>query len=262
MTPTELEQLIRESLDKFYQRRLDTLTKLKLKDILKKKNPYLFRAVGIRKASEIVTAILQAYMSSSDETIFGAVFFEPIVLRCSGGIAAKLEGKNIGGIDIIIETDTTYKAIQVKSGPNIFNASQTKRMNDEFKQLRDSLLNLNKQFDPLLAHCYGYKTAEPKNGQIYRVRAGQTLWEELTGDPDFYLKIIRLMQDYPNQHRASFEQEWDKALNRFEFEFLRDFGTLDGSIDWEKLLRFNSGVENTKKPSIRRAISSKIVKER
>ena len=49
------------------------------------------------------------------------------------------------------------------------------------------------------------------------------------------------MRDYPVKHREDFEKEWDKALNRFEYEFLSNFGNPDGSIDWEKLLRYNSG---------------------
>ena len=71
----------------------------------------------------------------------------------------------------------------------------------------------------------------------------EILWEELTGDPDFYLKIISLMRDYPQQHRLKFEEEWDKALNRFEHDFLNNFGNPDGSINWEELLRYNSGKE-------------------
>jgi hypothetical protein len=52
------------------------------------------------------------------------------------------------------------------------------------------------------------------------------------------------MSDYPTKHRAMFEEEWNKAINRFEHDFLNNFGNPDGSIDWEKLMRFNSGKEN------------------
>src|SRR5439155_11039998 len=54
MNQLELEDLIRQSLDEFYRRRIKKLTELKLRDVLSKKNPYLLRAVGVRKASEIV----------------------------------------------------------------------------------------------------------------------------------------------------------------------------------------------------------------
>lgn len=238
MNQLDLEDLIRSSLDNFYQRRMKKLTELKLSSVLRKKNPYLLRAVGVRKASEIVQEVLKAYMSSSDETIFGDAFFEPIAKLCSGGIVSPSEG-----VDIAVETDTVYKAIAVKSGPNIFNASQAKRQDQEFKSLRSRLLKLYKQFDALLGHGYGRKFSDPTDNRIYRIRSGQVFWEELTGDSDFYLKLISLMRDYPKEHRIAFEEAWDLAINRFEQEFLNNFGNPDGSIDWEKLLKYNSGKE-------------------
>ncbi len=238
MNQLELENLIRQSLDIFYRRRIKKLSELKLSDILRKKNPYLLRAVGVQKASEIVEEILKAYMSSSDESIFGDAFFEPIAKMCSGGIVSPSEG-----VDVAIETGTVYKAIAVKSGPNIFNSSQAKRQDQEFKSLRSRLLKLHKQFDAILGHCYGRKFSDPTDNRIYRIRSGQAFWEELTDDPDFYLKIIELMRDSPKKHRAEFEDEWGKALNRFEYDFITNFGNTDWSINWEKLLRYNSGKE-------------------
>ena len=178
-------------------------------------------------------------MSSSDETIFGDAFFEQVAKAASGGIVSPSEG-----VDIAIETDTIYKAIAVKSGPNIFNSSQAKRQDQEFKSLGSRLQKLHKRFDPLLGHGYGRKFADPTKDRTYRIRSGQAFWEELTGDPDFYIRLISLMGGYAAQHRLEFEQEWSKATNRFERDFLNNFGNPDGSIDWEKLMRFNSGKEN------------------
>ncbi len=95
----------------------------------------------------------------------------------------------------------------------------------------------------MLGHGYGRKFSNPTNNRIYRIRSGQALWEELTGDPDFYLKIISLMSNAALEHRTQFEAEWIRALKRFEDEFLINFGNPDNSINWEKLLRFNSGKE-------------------
>jgi hypothetical protein len=232
----KLEELIRKSLDDFYHRRISKLSGLQLKEALKKKNPYLFRAIGIQKSSDIVERLLRDYMSSSDEGIFGDAFFEPIAKICSGGRVS--EG---GGIDVTIETEKAYKAISVKSGPNIFNSSQAKRMNDEFMELRSRMYKLHKRFDALLGHCYGRKRSEPNSKRIYRVRSGQDFWEELTGDPEFYIKLIRLMGNHPAKHRVRFDKEWAKAVNRFDKELLNEFLDGDGNIDWEKLVRFNSG---------------------
>jgi type II restriction endonuclease EcoO109I-like protein len=61
---------------------------------------------------------------------------------------------------------------------------------------------------------------------------------------DEAIALVNLMRDCPIQHRTDFEKEWAKALNRFEHDFLNKFGNPDGTIDWENLLRYNSGKEN------------------
>jgi hypothetical protein len=240
MTPDELKQLIARQLDVFYQRRLQKIGTLKLKQVLHRKNPYLFKALGSQDAHEVVSGLLAAYLSSSDEGMFGDAFFEPIAKTVSGGNVSPNEG-----VDIAIETDTVYKAIAVKSGPNPFNSSQRKRQDDEFKSLRSRLLKLHKQFDPILGHGYG-KSKKATAKIIYRDVAGQEFWKELTGDPDFYLKLIRYMEDEVIvKHRAEYELAWDKALNRYVREFTIAFCHEDGAIDWETLVRFNSGQGGT-----------------
>jgi hypothetical protein len=86
LTAQELQDLIAKALKDFYKRRLQRLGKLRLKQVLRRKNPYLYKAVGNRSAAEIVEGILSAYLSSSDEGIFGDAFFEPIAKAVSGGV--------------------------------------------------------------------------------------------------------------------------------------------------------------------------------
>ena len=230
-----LEKKIAELLDDFYKRRISKIQTLRLKDTLKRKNPYLFRAIGTQKASDIVEQILRAYISSSDEGIFGDAFFEPLAKFVSGGHVAPSEG-----VDIAIETETTYKAIAVKSGTSVFNAQSKKRQAEDFRSLANRLRKIQKHFDPIVGYAYGKKNQRKADAE-FRELAGQAFWEELTGDPDFYLKIIRLMKDYPQKHLPEYQQAWDAAVNRFSREFIQEFCFEDGTIDWEKLTRFNSG---------------------
>jgi hypothetical protein len=58
------------------------------------------------------------------------------------------------------------------------------------------------------------------------------------------IALLNLMRNYSTPNRREYDKEWAKALNRFEHDFLNNFGNPDGSIDWEKLLRYNSGKEN------------------
>ncbi len=212
---------------------------LKLRNVLLRKNPYLYKALGTESATEIVEEILKAYLSASDEGLFGDAFFEPIAKAVSGGTVSPSEG-----VDIAVETKDRYKAISVKSGPNPFNSSQVKRQSDEFETLRRRLTKLRKQFDPILGHGYGRKQTPATKTKVYRDVSGQQFWQELTGDSDFYQKLISLMEtDVIRKHREEYRAEYQKAVNRYVREFTTDFCRADGSIDWEKLVRFNSGTK-------------------
>jgi AAA15 family ATPase/GTPase len=240
MTPDELQELIKQRLERFYERRIANLTQVELFDVLKRKNPYLLRAIGISSAAQLVEILLHQHIMASDETIFGTEFIEPVALAVSGGKKSSAEG-----VDIEIEDNSTYKAVSVKSGPNIFNSSQVRKMNEQFEELRRRLQHYlhqtRKQFDPILGAAYGRRNLPASGKRSYRHVAGQAFWKELTGDPDFYLKVIRLMKDYMEQHRRVFEQEMDKAKNRFARVLLIEFAEADGTLNWEKLLKYNSG---------------------
>lgn len=198
----------------------------------------MFKALGIQKASEIVERLLTDYIGASDETIFGDAFFEPIARIASGGTVS--DG---AGVDFIIETEDRIAAVAVKSGPNPYNASQKERQHDEFIAVRNRLYKMHKRFDPILAHSYGRVNKSTKH--VYRESSGQAFWEEMTGDPDFHLKLIRLMRDEPARHRQEYLPQWDATINRFTAEFIEEFCFPDGSIDWEKLVRLVSEAGTT-----------------
>lgn len=243
VTDQELEVIVGECLDEFYRRRIQTLETLKLKNTLKRKNPYLFRAIGTERAQDIVEGMLAAYMSSSDEGIFGDAFFEPLAKAVSKGVVAPSEG-----VDVAIEGKATYLAIAIKSGTAVFNADSKKRQSQNFEALRKRMLKLQKSFDALVGYCYGNKVSKHSDTISFRELAGQAFWEELTGVPDFYLKVIRVMKGRPALHKVEYNKAWDMAINRFTKEFIDDFCFDDGSIKWEVLTEFNSG---KKKPVVR-----------
>lgn len=110
------------ALTEFYASLTKTLDKIDVDKILKRKNPYLYRAKGIHNASQIVSGILSAYISSSEETVFGNSFFEPLAVIVSGGQKAVTEG-----VDITVDKDNVIYSIAVKSGTSVFNADSRKR---------------------------------------------------------------------------------------------------------------------------------------
>ncbi len=232
----QLEELMASCLEGFFERRLEISNTFDLKEALRSVDPYIWKVDNKGNASKIVEELMEAHLRASDETIFGEAFFEPIARLASGAKVSDAEG-----VDFVIESDDRVLAVALKSGPNIYNASQKKRQSQEFLALRSRLYKLHKQFDPLLGHAYGRTKTESTKDLVYRRRSGQAFWAEVTGDPDFYLKLIRLMKEEPIKHRETYAPAWDAAINRFTAEFMKDFCFPDGRIDWEKLVKFVSG---------------------
>lgn len=243
-----LENKIGDLLDVFYSKRSVALNGLKLINTLKRKNPYLYRAAGVADASEIVEEILRAHVSSSDETLFGNEFFEPLAKWVAqqanpNHTIATSDGE---GVDITITTSISVMPIAVKSGVNVFNADSKKKQGENFATLNRRLLKLALHFDPVVGYCYGRKQQSSRSKVNFRELAGQAFWELITDENDFYLRIVRLMGQKPIEHRPAFQQSFDQAKNRFTKEFLLDFSDESGAINWDRLLEFNSGVERPK----------------
>ncbi len=230
---------IAKALETFYGTLIEKIDKLDIVKVMKRKNPYLYRAKAMENASEIVESVLGAFVSSSEETIFGNCFFEPIAIAASGGNKALAEG-----IDIMIQdnkTNTIY-AVAVKSGPSVFNADSKKRQEQNFTAASKLAQQAKARYEAYIGYCYGKKKDSGRGKpKMYQELAGKRFWTELTGDEEFYIKIIGFMGTLPEQYVASYKESYNKAFNRLVREFSNDFCKEDGSIDWEKLVEFNSG---------------------
>ena len=239
--PQEVEKAIAQSLEEFYDSLLAKIDTINITDIIRRKNPYLYRAKAMQSASEIVESVLSATVSSSEETIFGNCFFEPLAIAASGGNKALAEG-----VDILVEdkTNNIIYAIAVKSGTSVFNADSKKRQEQNFNAAYKLAQQAHAIYTPIIGYSYGKKRPTGKGRPtIYKELAGQDFWTELTGDPEFYIKIIGYMGNKPESYLEKYRESYNKASNRLVKQFTESFCDNDGSINWEKLVRFNSGYD-------------------
>ncbi len=234
--PDLVKAAIEQGLRQFYESLTASLDNINLDRILMKKNPYLYRAKGLTNAPQLLEGILSAWVSSSEETIFGNTMFEPIAIAISGGQKAVTEG-----VDITVDTGGTVYSIAVKSGTSVFNADSKKRQEQNFQAAQKRVIQARKVFVPIIGYGYGVKRIRPGAEKWYKELAGQDFWHWLSGDPDFFTKIIEYMGTAPDEYAARFSYAYDRALNRMIGEFTARFCAPDGAIDWEALIRFNSG---------------------
>lgn len=232
-------QAIAQALDSFYESLISKIDTLNINKVMKRKNPYLYRAKAMQSASDIVDSVLTAFVSSSEETIFGNCFFEPVAIAASNGNKALAEG-----IDIMLQDNenNTIAAIAVKSGPSVFNADSKKRQEQNFMAASKLAQQAKARYEAYIGYCYGKKKDSGRGKpKIYQELAGKNFWWKLTGEEDFYIKLIEYMGDLPEKYVARFQESYMKASNRLVREFSNNFCAEDGSIDWEKLVKFNSG---------------------
>jgi hypothetical protein len=187
-------------------------------------------------ASQIIEAIMSAFLSSSEETIFGNAFTEPLAVAASDGQKSIAEG-----IDVEIDKDDARYAIAVKSGTSVFNSSSKKKQEDNFLTAARLAQQAHKAFVPIIGYSYGRKRSSGRGrARIYQELAGQDFWYELTGDEDFYLRIIHYMGELPEKYIEGFDTAYQNACNRLVRDFTIRFCNDDGSIDWDRLVVFNS----------------------
>ena len=67
----KIKEFVEKNIKTFHESRLRNLENTKLKDLLKKKNPYMFKAKNLITAQDLVSGLLEAKLSSSEEKIFG-----------------------------------------------------------------------------------------------------------------------------------------------------------------------------------------------
>lgn len=66
-----IRKYVEDNISDFHNARLESLRLLGLKQILRRKNPYLFKAKNIIAAPDLVRLLLDAHLSSQEETMFG-----------------------------------------------------------------------------------------------------------------------------------------------------------------------------------------------
>ncbi|MBI5676253.1 MAG: cytosolic protein [Nitrospirae bacterium] len=245
VTKENIIRFIEPNIQTFHKKRLDNLLALRLKKILTRKNPYLFKAKALNTAHDLVKTILDAHLSSQEEGIFGGFLEEFAIFICR----SVYDGKKSSavGIDLEFNRDQTYYIVSIKSGPNWGNSRQVSKMKDDFRKAK-IILGTNTSGTKAVAVngcCYG-KNNKPDKGD-YLKYCGQQFWEFISGDENLYTEIIEPLGRKAKEKNEQFSEEYAKVINKFTLEFAKEYCAADGSILWDKLVRFNSGKRIKKK---------------
>jgi hypothetical protein len=232
-------QYVENNISSFHEKRLNKIGELKLKEVLQKKNPYLFKAKNIQTADEIIKGIVDAYLSSSEEAMFGD-WLEGLAIFINEKVYKGWKS-GIKGIDLEFDNDNVRYIVSIKSGPNWGNSSQIEKMENNFKTAIKSLRTSNSKLQIVCVNgcCYG-KDNKPDKGSYFKY-CGQCFWEFIGGNENIYTDIIEPLGHKAKERNENYLKQYSGKINIFVKEFIENFCNSNGSIDWEKLVKYNSG---------------------
>lgn len=238
----DVKEYVNDHVVDFHRRRIKSLEELRLEKLLTK-NPYLFKAKNLRTPELLVRDLLSAFLSSSEEKLFGD-FLEGLAVfvaeRTCGGHKSTAQG-----VDLEFFNNDTHYVVSIKSGPNWGNSSQQSKLEQDLKtataRLKQARRNLNVQ--SVLGICYGKTKTTFIRG--YMKIVGQNFWYFISENLNLYTDIIEPIGHRAREHNESFEKERDKIISRFSIEMGNTFfDAKTGELDWVKLVQYNSGNYN------------------
>ncbi len=232
-----VSRYVNENIVDFHQRRVKSLEDMSLNTLLKK-NPYLFKAKNIETAGELVSGLLEAFLSSSEEKLFGD-FLEDLAVfiasnTCNG------HKSTAPGVDLEFFYRDIHYVVSIKSGTNWGNSSQQDKLEDNLKKavsrVKQSRRGINVQ--SVLGICYG----KTRTGYIrgYLKIVGQNFWYMISENKDLYTDIIEPIGYKAKKHNDAFYKEKSRVINKFTKLFIDEYCDKQGSINWIKIVEFNS----------------------
>lgn len=250
MNPLNINDVIdyvEKNIAVFHQKRLDSLQGLKLDSVLKRKNPYLFKAKNVDTADRIVRGLVDAHLSSQEETIFGD-WLEGLAIFVNERV---YHGRKSGipNIDLEFDKDNIRYIVSIKSGPNWGNSSQIKKLESDFKNAKKTLRTSNSSLHVVAVNgcCYG-RDAKPDKGEYFKF-CGQRFWEFISGSSRLFLDLIEPLGKKAKERNNEFDLAYAGVINTFTLEFLTKYCTNSGQIDWEKIVKMNSAISKNVLPT-------------
>jgi hypothetical protein len=229
---------VNENIVDFHQRRIKSLEELSL-DKLLKKNPYLFKAKHIILAGDLIASLLEAFLSSSEEKLFGD-FLENLAIyiasqTCNG------HKSTAPGVDLEFFNRDVHYIVSVKSGWNWGNSSQQRKLEEDLRNAAARLKQAHRgaNVQTVLGICYGKSKTTYLRG--YLKVSGQNFWYLISENMDLYTDIIEPIGFRAKEHNEAFILEKAQVQNRFTKSFIDRFCDEKGGIDWVKLVEYNSG---------------------
>lgn len=234
-----------DNLSNFRKSMVHVISALNLNQLLSELNPYTLVERNKYTVSNLIKSITDAHISSTEEAIFGD-WLEGLAIFINNKV---YNGQKpaIRGIDLEFVKDNVRYIVNIKSGPKWHNKSQRDKMLNEFSDAKRTLATSDSKLQVVAVNgcCYGRDNKPqkfPAKGTDYLKLCGQRFWEFISGDSELFTKIIEPLGHLAKERNDDFLQSYAQMVNKFTMQFGETFFKENHSIDWDKLVRFNSAI--------------------
>ena len=196
----------------------------------------------MQTSEQIIRGIVDAHISSNEETIFGN-WLEGLAIFINNEVYGGYKS-GITGIDLEFNKDNIRYIVTIKSGSNWGNSSQIKKMLSDFKTAKKILRTSNSQINVVAINgcCYGIDR-NPDKGEYFKY-CGKEFWNFISGEENLYIELIEPLGYKAREKNEDFMLSYTQMINKFTREFSNSFCKKNGAIDWKKLVEFNSKKTN------------------
>ncbi len=241
MKPLDLNDVsayVKENIGTLYQKKIEVLDTFNFSEMLEQQNFYLFSLKRAQNIGKIVRDLLDAHISSNEETVFGD-WLEGLAIFINEKVYGGWKS-GIAGIDLEFDKEGKRFIVNIKSGPNWGNSSQIAKMKSDFKTAAKTLRTSNSKLQVVAVNgcCYG-RTTTSDQGDYFKY-CGQTFWEFISSDPHLYTELIDPLGHKAQEKNEEFQDSYGRMLNKFTFQFGSEYCDDSGAINWQKLVAFNS----------------------
>lgn len=234
----------------FLMKVIAKLNSISLEVLVSRKNPYLYCAKGLHHPSEVATALIEAFVASGEESIFGN-FSEQLAIfvaeKVHGGFKSAIEGLDL---EILDQRERIRHFVTIKSGPNWANSEAKRKMYTAFEAAKKTLRTSqgNNEWKPRCVEgcCYG-RSLKRKHGKNYEKLCGQEFWEYVSGSSTFYVDVLQAFGSAAENAVSEFGEAKRAATARLEAVIRRSLCTTNGLLDWKQWAQFTCGAEGNRK---------------
>jgi len=246
-----ITEYVEKNIGDFHAARIEKLKSIKLKKLLTRKNPYMFKAKNIVKAGDMVESLASAFMSSAEESIFGN-WMEGLAKFVANKVYSGYKSA-AEGIDLEFDKEGIHYFVSVKSGPSWSNSTSMKKQKEQFVKAVNVFKTSSNKVVPTMCIegcCYGNDNKGYSNS-THEKYCGEKFWTLISGEPTLFVDIIEPLGFKAKEKNDEYYVEYGKMINKFTKDFLANYCNADDTINWDKIVRLNAAIKQPKQKKAR-----------